>query len=114
MMLRGRHRGLPYALDRAILLPSENLHRKETEEATMRAGRRMSMAGTIENTATNQGLGGPPVNFRRTHSRRMSENSGISGRTALTSRAPKKHGLGRVLSNVMGAGPMHSRAFKDD
>jgi hypothetical protein len=25
MMIRGRHRGLPYQLDRAILLPSERL-----------------------------------------------------------------------------------------
>lgn len=24
MMIRGRHRGLPYALDRAIMLPGEN------------------------------------------------------------------------------------------
>ena len=34
MEIRGRHRGLPYALDRAILLPSERLHRVETEEMT--------------------------------------------------------------------------------
>lgn len=25
MMIRGRHRGLPYALDRAIMLPSERI-----------------------------------------------------------------------------------------
>jgi potassium uptake Trk family protein len=43
MMLRGRHRGLPYALDRAILLPSENLHKKEAEEATRRHQRRNSL-----------------------------------------------------------------------
>jgi hypothetical protein len=29
MQIRGRHRGLPYELDRAILLPSESLHEKE-------------------------------------------------------------------------------------
>ncbi|KAF2864571.1 hypothetical protein K470DRAFT_203962, partial [Piedraia hortae CBS 480.64] len=29
IMIRGRHRGLPYALDRAILLPSENLHKAD-------------------------------------------------------------------------------------
>lgn len=39
MQIRGRHRGLPYALDRAILLPSENLHRKETEDAARRLRR---------------------------------------------------------------------------
>jgi potassium uptake Trk family protein len=43
MMLRGRHRGLPYALDRAILLPSEDLHKKEAEEATRRYQPRDSM-----------------------------------------------------------------------
>lgn len=35
-MIRGRHRGLPYTLDRAIMLPDENLvhlRRDEEEEA---------------------------------------------------------------------------------
>lgn len=43
MMIRGRHRGLPYALDRAILLPSEKLHEKEAEDADMRMQRRRSV-----------------------------------------------------------------------
>ena len=43
MMIRGRHRGLPYALDRAILLPSEHLQKKEAEDADRRAGRRNSL-----------------------------------------------------------------------
>lgn len=30
MMIRGRHRGLPYALDRAITLPSERNNDGET------------------------------------------------------------------------------------
>lgn len=47
MMIRGRHRGLPYALDRAIMLPSEALHRKEVEEATARLQRRTSRSGDI-------------------------------------------------------------------
>ena len=42
MMIRGRHRGLPYALDRAILLPSEQLQKKEAEDADRRAVRRGS------------------------------------------------------------------------
>lgn len=36
MMIRGRHRGLPYALDRAILLPSETLHKNEAEDGRRR------------------------------------------------------------------------------
>ncbi|KAI0200734.1 cation transport protein-domain-containing protein [Astrocystis sublimbata] len=42
MMIRGRHRGLPYGLDRAVLLPSENLNRKEAEDAELRLQRRNS------------------------------------------------------------------------
>jgi potassium uptake Trk family protein len=36
MMIRGRHRGLPYALDRAILLPSEKLQKQEAEASARR------------------------------------------------------------------------------
>ncbi|KAI7519951.1 hypothetical protein KC317_g22514, partial [Hortaea werneckii] len=32
MMIRGRHRGLPYALDRAVMLPGEGLEREEAEQ----------------------------------------------------------------------------------
>ena len=42
MMLRGRHRGLPYDLDRAVLLPSESLHQKEDEDAARRVTRKSS------------------------------------------------------------------------
>ena len=44
MQIRGRHRGLPYELDRAILLPSESLQQREAEEAARR--RRSSFATT--------------------------------------------------------------------
>lgn len=43
MMIRGRHRGLPYGLDRAVLLPSENLNRKEVEDAELRLQQRQSV-----------------------------------------------------------------------
>ncbi|KAI1378211.1 potassium transport protein TRK1/TRK2 [Hypoxylon crocopeplum] len=42
MQIRGRHRGLPYGLDRAVLLPSEHLNRKEAEDAEVRLQRRHS------------------------------------------------------------------------
>lgn len=29
MIIRGRHRGLPYSLDRAIMLPDDNMHRRD-------------------------------------------------------------------------------------
>lgn len=50
MQVRGRHRGLPYELDRAILLPSEHLQKKEAEEAA-RIARRRSSIGTMATAA---------------------------------------------------------------
>lgn len=47
MMIRGRHRGLPYELDRAILLPSESLHQKEDLDAAKRIDRRRSNASAF-------------------------------------------------------------------
>ncbi|CAK3828938.1 Potassium transport 1 [Lecanosticta acicola] len=49
MMIRGRHRGLPYALDRAILLPSEKLQQKEAEDADRRVARRGSIFAEGQN-----------------------------------------------------------------
>lgn len=37
VMVRGRHRGLPVALDRAVRLPGENLHREEEEDHRIRS-----------------------------------------------------------------------------
>lgn len=42
MQIRGRHRGLPYDLDRAILLPSESLQERELQDAERRMRRRRS------------------------------------------------------------------------
>ena len=59
MMVRGRHRGLPYDLDRAILLPSESLHRKEDADAARRVGRRNSVTSNTlpVGASTTQGTG---------------------------------------------------------
>ena len=48
MMIRGRHRGLPYALDRAILLPSESLQQKEAEDADLRYNKRRNTLFPLE------------------------------------------------------------------
>ena len=65
MQIRGRHRGLPYELDRAILLPSESLHEKERKEGEriMNNRRRSSiaMSDTSPVAGFNQGGGA----FRR-------------------------------------------------
>ncbi|GAB1320687.1 low affinity potassium transporter [Madurella fahalii] len=44
MMIRGRHRGLPYGLDRAILLPSESLNAKDAADADARMAKQLSHA----------------------------------------------------------------------
>ncbi|KAI9810620.1 MAG: hypothetical protein M1827_006182 [Pycnora praestabilis] len=46
VMLRGRHRGLPVAIDRAVLLPGEHLGEAEEEDAMIRMERTMSRGGT--------------------------------------------------------------------
>jgi hypothetical protein len=52
MMIRGRHRGLPYGLDRAILLPSEGLNAKEAEDADARQFARRNSGLSGVTTAT--------------------------------------------------------------
>jgi Trk-type K+ transport system membrane component len=39
VMLRGRHRGLPVAIDKAIMLPSDHLNDLEEEDAHIRSDR---------------------------------------------------------------------------
>ncbi|KAL4956485.1 cation transport protein-domain-containing protein [Aspergillus filifer] len=64
MQIRGRHRGLPNSLDRAILLPSESLHQKEVLDAEKRMRRRasnLSQIGSLgrqqSNSFSEQGVG---------------------------------------------------------
>ena len=49
VMIRGRHRGLPVAIDRAVLLPGEHLGIAEEEDARLKAER------TVERGASRQG-----------------------------------------------------------
>lgn len=44
VMLRGRHRGLPVAIDKAIMLPSETLAWAEEEDAALRKDRSRTWA----------------------------------------------------------------------
>lgn len=59
MQIRGRHRGLPYELDRAILLPSESLHKKEDLDAARRTQRRNSSLSNL--APIGSALGKPPT-----------------------------------------------------
>lgn len=47
VMIRGRHRGLPVAIDRAVLLPGEHLAAAEEEDARIRSERTMNRGQTV-------------------------------------------------------------------
>lgn len=57
MMIRGRHRGLPYGLDRAILLPNESLNATDAADA----GARMTRLHSRTSAAT----GGRTASLKR-------------------------------------------------
>ena len=108
MQIRGRHRGLPYALDKAVLLPSETLHAKEREDADRREEqrRRGSNAGI--------GLGRAPTgrfdqknNGVDSTTQARDENDGAS--TAQGTSRVRGYSLGKLLSNALGAGPSVNR-----
>lgn len=52
VMLRGRHRGLPVAIDKAVLLPDETLAWAEEEDAQMRREAGQGMSGGIRRRMT--------------------------------------------------------------
>ncbi|KAF1848050.1 high affinity potassium transport protein [Cucurbitaria berberidis CBS 394.84] len=101
MQIRGRHRGLPYALDRAILLPSESLHQKENEDATRRARRSSNALDVGMDGITRTGTG-------------LSRRSSISGETGRPTTADrfKPKQLKRILSGAFSAGPTASHREK--
>lgn len=120
MMIRGRHRGLPYALDRAILLPSENLSRHEAEEDKRRAAA-TSLDGNNGEDDGNNGLLRQQTTIanRRNsnmlepgsvrHLRRGSELSTVSKRS--TDPAPlsrRKRNFSTVVMAGLSAGPTAS------
>ncbi|KAH7396220.1 cation transport protein-domain-containing protein [Pyrenochaeta sp. MPI-SDFR-AT-0127] len=100
MQIRGRHRGLPYALDRAILLPSESLHQKENEDATRRARR----GSTAIQDLGPEGLTRDNLTRTGTGLSRRSSMSGEQGRPTAADRF-KPQQLKRILSGAFSAGP---------
>ena len=51
-MLRGRHRGLPVAIDKAVLLPDETLAWAEEEDAQMRREAGQGFSGGLRRRLT--------------------------------------------------------------
>ena len=91
MMVRGRHRGLPYELDRAILLPSESLHKKEDQDASKRMQRRNSAV------STGPGISRAPTNA--TTSVREQDPSAINI-LEKTHAHGARDGLGRMMAGL--------------
>jgi potassium uptake Trk family protein len=97
MMIRGRHRGLPYALDRAILLPSEKLQEKEAADAARRyaVGRQNSVGFSASEFPLDEY--GLPVQHNLRHV--QTAPNGANGIEPVTS-----HASGVGISNGMGNG----------
>ena len=93
MMIRGRHRGLPYGLDRAILLPSESRYEPDSEsEAVDQVPEDVAPVATRASGTSTTGFS-PDV--ARTATRRMSN--------ATTSRADRPST--NFISQILHPGP---------
>ena len=62
VMLRGRHRGLPVALDRAIVFPTEFVQKAGEKVKEMKTKRRVEVVPGAATTVVGQGEKLPPVN----------------------------------------------------
>ena len=135
MMIRGRHRGLPYELDRAILLPSDALHKKEAADAAARVRRNSSHSNLDHAAAPTGGLQRGPTFPRRdaasaTTSSRDHALSGAGGSGgsgaggehghhggghhqdgSLPINPHARHRLGKIMSGLA-AGPRAKEAFR--
>jgi hypothetical protein len=68
VMLRGRHRGLPVALDRAIVFPTEFVHKASEKVKELKTKRRVNAATSHAAAPTPVGQGEklPPVSENAT------------------------------------------------
>ena len=103
MQIRGRHRGLPYELDRAILLPSESLHKKEDMDAAQRAQRRNSSLSNLQPTSPS-GACRAGTKGREQHTR--STRSSIVGDVGHSGKAGSM--VGKMMAGLA-AGPHFER-----
>ena len=111
MQIRGRHRGLPYELDRAIMLPSDALHKKEDEDAAKRMQRRNSSLSHFGNPLSSRTPTG-------TWPRNNAISSGRDFDTNASSDIEHRHGhsglvqkdLGKAMAEVASATTFKSRS----
>ena len=113
MMLRGRHRGLPYELDRAILLPSESLHQKEDIDAAKRMQRRNSSLSANGPGANSLSRSGTAETSGMATGRDRDGDTGANMETVERHHSnPTKGGLGRVMA-ALTAVPELAREFRE-
>ena len=120
MQLRGRHRGLPYALDKAILLPGEGLRMREEEEmarqtrqrARSREAHEREQAQLVSERVGTPGggpaaaHGEPPLQNRATMStQRTATGASVASGATAVKRHRSRGGLGTLLSQALSAGP---------
>ena len=99
MQIRGRHRGLPYELDRAILLPSESLHKKEEKEAAKFLSRRRSSALSNANAYAVDGEI-PSTNFRAETGLRGVTSDNRERPRANTTKTERSTGFGQQIADL--------------
>jgi Trk-type K+ transport system membrane component len=93
MQIRGRHRGLPYELDRAVLLPSEKLTKKEAGEAAKMVARRRSSLGIMSAVnGTVEGKFRPETGLASGNDQERKDNLGSE--LASRHKSHARHGLG--------------------
>jgi potassium uptake Trk family protein len=99
MQIRGRHRGLPYELDRAILLPSESLQQKEQKEAVRIMTRRRSSMSMMN---SHNAIGGEleSHNFRPETGLVDRDGNNQHRARAPTNQSQQASGIGQHLADV--------------
>ncbi|KAK5704789.1 low affinity potassium transporter [Elasticomyces elasticus] len=134
MMIRGRHRGLPYALDRAILLPSDNkkkdaaLDRTMTRRMSLRPGEtwedgELDESGLPKQHSTAQAMGmgaggetspeGGMREFRRRRSSGLTHASGREGSgSAPMARGQRRRSFSVLAGGLLSAGPTIPRDYE--
>ena len=118
MQIRGRHRGLPYALDKAILLPGEGRRKREEEEAAKRAELNAATTATDADLSEQAGASGvedPGVGLPRQRTQTSglqktgtAQSDGGTVRTGMTRTGTGRSsggGLTRLISQALSAGP---------
>ena len=101
MQIRGRHRGLPYQLDRAVLLPSDRLHKKDMDTA-----KRVNRRGSVLNNPNT--FANPPEDAGSQAQPHTIESSSADYETHTRSSGPVRRGVGKFMAGIADEAPEES------